>query len=155
MGSLNPFRYKLAELAPLIVSVIFLAGYSVALFVTVPIGFVPAVAALVGPVFAIVAVFTAKTHSVDDFQKALEQLKGAALTVAVYFTTVPADTANKIGILIGAVVSFFAVLWAHQKISAPRLRARHPKVADVSVHVNEKPIAHSSAKQAHRTAHRP
>jgi hypothetical protein len=131
LQDLNPFQYSLAELAPFLVSIIFLIGYGVTLFVAVPIGFVPAVAALVGPVFAVVGVFVAKAHSVDDLSKALEQLKGAALTVAVYFVAVPADTANKVGVLVGSIVSVVAVIWAHQKRPAVQVAvaSHQPKTA--------------------------
>lgn len=128
LSALNPFAYSLSELQPLIVSAIFLVGFAVTLFVTAPVGFVPAVAALVGPVFALIGVFVAKAHSVDDLSKALEQLKGAALTVAVYFVAIPADTANKIGVVIGGVVSFAAVIWAHTAHQRTLARKAHRKL---------------------------
>lgn len=128
LSDFNPFSYSLNELQPLIVSAIFLAGFAVTLFVTAPVGLIPAVAALVGPVFAVIGVFVAKAHSVGDLSKALEQLKGAALTVAVYFVAIPADTANKIGVLIAAFVSFVAVIWAHKAHQATLARSSHRKL---------------------------
>lgn len=118
LSTFNPFKYSLAEVSPLIVSVVFLIGYGVTLFVAVPgVGFVPAVAALVPAVFAVVEVFTKAAPSAEDLSKALKQLQGAGTAVVAYFILIPADTTNKIGILIGAIVSFFAVAWAHAKIS--------------------------------------
>lgn len=113
-----PWHYSLAELAPLITAAIFVIGYGVTLFVTAPgINFIPAVAALVPAVFGMVEVFLKPTHGAADLSKALKQLQAAATAVVAYFIVVPASTTNKIGVLIGAVVSFFAVVWAHKAAS--------------------------------------
>lgn len=108
---MNPLKYKPAELRKLLVSLIFAVAAVVGLFVTIDPSFVQACVALVGPVFAVIGVFGAKNHSADDLQKALEQLKGAALTVVGYFTVVPPSTEAQIGTLIVAAVSVIAVYW--------------------------------------------
>jgi len=122
MNSFNPFNYSLKELAPLITSLVFLIGYGVTLFVAVPDpGFVPACAALVPAAFGLVEVFTKAAPDAANLSKALKQLQAAGTSVAIYFVAVPADTSNKIGVLCGAIVSFFAVIWAHK--AAHRTRA--------------------------------
>lgn len=108
---MNPLKYSPGQARKAIVSLIFLIAAVVGLFVTVDPGFVEACVALVGPVFAVVGVFAAENHSPKDLQKALEQLKGAALAVVGYFTVVPTSTAERITTLIGVVVSVLAVYW--------------------------------------------
>lgn len=63
--------------------------------------------------------FAAKNHSPDDLQKALEQLKGAALTLVGYFTVLPTTTTERITAIIGAIVSAFAVYWKRNEPPAP------------------------------------
>lgn len=126
LSSFNPFKYKLVELAPLLTAGVFVIGYGVTLFVAVPgVGFIPACAALVPAVFGLIEVFTKAAPSSEDLSKALKQLQAAGTAVVVYFIAVPADTTNKIGVLIGAVVSFFAVIIAHKASVAARAR-RNP-----------------------------
>jgi len=108
---MNPFKYKLDEVRKLLVSLIFAAAAVVGLFVTIDPTFTEACVALVGPLFAVIGVFAAKNHSADDLQKALEQLKGAALTVVGYFTVVPSSTSAQIGTLIVAFASVMGVYW--------------------------------------------
>jgi chromate transport protein ChrA len=116
---MNPLKYSLAEVQKAIISLLFLAGGAVGLFVATKPGFVEACVALVGPVFAAIGVFAAKNHTADDLQKALEQLKGAALAIVGYFTVVPTTTGERITALIGAVVSVFAVYWKHNEPPVP------------------------------------
>jgi hypothetical protein len=111
----NPLKYKLAEVRKLIVSSIFAVAAVVGLFVTIDPTFVQACVALVGPVFAVIGVFSATDKSSDELQKALEQLKGAALTVVGYFTVVPPSTAARISTLIVAIASVFGVYWIANK----------------------------------------
>jgi hypothetical protein len=111
----NPFKYKLAEVRKLIVSLLFAVAAVVGLFVTIDPTFVQACVALVGPVFAVIGVFGATDKSSDELQKALEQLKGAGLTVVGYFTVVPPSTAARISTLIVAVASVFGVYWIANK----------------------------------------
>jgi hypothetical protein len=108
---MNPSEYSRGEMRKAIVSLIFLVAAVVGLFVAVEPGFVEACVALVGPVFAVIGVFGAEHHTAKDLQKALEQFKGAALTVVGYFTVVPTSTAERITTLIGVVASVFAVYW--------------------------------------------
>ena len=108
---MNPFQYKPAELRKLIVSLLFAVAAVVGLFVTLDPTFVEACAALVGPIFAVIGVFGATDHTAAELQKALEQLKGAGLTVVGYFTVVPPSTEARISTLIVAVASVFGVYW--------------------------------------------
>lgn len=108
---MNPLNYKLDEMRKLIVSVIFAVAAVVGLFVTIDPSFTEACVGLVGPVFAVIGVFGAKNHTADDLQKALEQLKGAGLTVVGYFTVVPPSTSARIGTLIVAFASIVGVYW--------------------------------------------
>jgi hypothetical protein len=106
---MNPFKYKAAETRKLIVSLFFTIGAVVGLLVASDPGFPEACAALAGSVFAVFGVFAAKNHTPDDLQKALEQFKGAALTIVGYFTVVPTTTAERATAIIGAIVSVYAV----------------------------------------------
>ena len=112
---MNPLNYKPAEVRKLIVSLIFAVAAVVGLFVTIDPSFVEACVALVGPIFAVVGVFGAADKSSDELQKALEQLKGAGLTVVGYFTVVPSSTAAQISTLIVAVCSVLGVYWIGNK----------------------------------------
>lgn len=114
LALLNPFRYSVRELAPLIVAAIFLAGYVVAMFVAVPIGLIPAIAAIVPAAVGVILVFTTEATDALALEKALKALQASAVAVAIYFVTVPADTANKIGIAIGALAQFVALIAAHR-----------------------------------------
>jgi hypothetical protein len=114
-GTVNPLNYKLAEVRKLIVSLIFAGAAVVGLIVTIDPSFVEACVALVGPVFAVIGVFGATDKSSDELQKALEQLKGAALTVVGYFTVVPPSTAARISTLIVAACSVLGVYWVGNK----------------------------------------
>jgi hypothetical protein len=126
LKSLNPFSYSFAEVAPLLVSLVFVVGYAVTLFVSVPdVNFVPACATLLLAVFGLVEVFLKGAPNPVDFSKALKQLQAAGTAVAIYFVTIPASTTNKISVLIGAIVSAFAIAIVHYKVSQPRL-AKNP-----------------------------
>jgi drug/metabolite transporter superfamily protein YnfA len=108
---MNPTDYSLGEMKKTIVSLIFLGAAVAGLFVAMDPNFVQACVSLVGAIFAVIGVFSAKNHDVEDLQKALEQLKGAALVVVGYFTVVPTTTAERITALVGGVVSVIAVYW--------------------------------------------
>jgi len=112
----NPFAYRLKELLPLIVAGIFFAGYAVTLFVSVPggVGLIEAIAALAPAAVGVVLVFLTEATDAMALEKALKALQASALAVAVYFTTVPVDTANKIGLAIGALAQFVALIAAHR-----------------------------------------
>jgi hypothetical protein len=64
---------------------------------------------LIGSVFAVISVLTAKNHSEDDLSKAVAQLQGSAMTVLGYFLVIPTSTAGKIGLIVGALLSMYAV----------------------------------------------
>jgi hypothetical protein len=132
LASLNPFAYKLQELLPLIVAAIFLAGYAVTMFVAVPIGFIPACAALAPAVVGVVLVFVTEATDALALEKALKALQASAVAVAVYFTTVPASTTNKIGVLIGALCQFVALIAAHRAAIKAGL-PHHPAARPVPV----------------------
>jgi len=108
----NPLNYSLGEMKKTIVSLIFLVAAVVGLFVAMDPNFVQACVSLVGAIFAVLGVFSAKNHNVEDLQKALEQLKGTALVVVGYFTVVPTTTAERITAIVGGLVSVIAVYWA-------------------------------------------
>lgn len=93
-----------------VVSLVFLVGAIAAVFVpSYDLNFTESVVALVGPVFALIGVFSAKVFSPETFEKSLQQLMGAGLAVVGYFTTVPASTEMDLAVLVGAIVSVFAV----------------------------------------------
>jgi hypothetical protein len=102
--------YSLAQVRKTIVSLVVLAGAVVALFWT---GFDPnltqAVVVLVGAAFGVLAVFTTKNATPDDWSKAAAQLQAAALSVVGFFVTVPASTETKVGVVIAALLSAYAV----------------------------------------------
>jgi hypothetical protein len=120
LAALNPFNYSLAELSKAITALIFFGGYVAAMFIFVPPGFIVAVAAVVPPAFGVVMVFVKQNHEAGAFNKALEQLRSAVLTVVVYFVAVPASTQNKIIMAVGAFASVITVLWkGNSPIEAP------------------------------------
>jgi hypothetical protein len=108
---MNPSNYSLNEVKKAIVSIFVLVAAAVGLFATTDPNFIQACTALIGAVFAVIGVFAAKNHTPDDLQKALEQFKGAALSVVGYFVVVPTSTGDQIGALIGLIVAFAAVYW--------------------------------------------
>jgi uncharacterized membrane protein HdeD (DUF308 family) len=110
-GSMNPANYSLKEVRKAVVSLFVLAAAVVGLFVTTNPDFIQACTTLIGAIFAVVGVFAAKNHTSDDLQKALEQFKGAALTVVGYFAVVPTDTGERAGAIIGLIVAVAAVYW--------------------------------------------
>jgi drug/metabolite transporter superfamily protein YnfA len=112
---MNPLNYSVDELRKAAVSLVFLVAALVGLFVATDPDFVQACATLVGSVFAVVGVFAAKNHTKDDLQKALEQFKGAALTIVGFFTIVPTTTAERATALVGAIASVVAVYWTVNK----------------------------------------
>jgi hypothetical protein len=106
---MNPVHYSIAEMKKAAVALVTLILAMIGLFVAVEPGFTEACVSLTGAVFAVFGVFAAKNSDPEDIQKALEQFKGAALAVVGYFTVVPTSTVEKIGIMIGALVSIYAV----------------------------------------------
>lgn len=108
---LNPFNYSVAELSKTIVALIGFVGFVLLSFLTFDPSLVQAVELLV-PAFATVAlVFASTNHTPYDLNKALQGLVAAVITVVSYFTTVPADTANKIAMAVGALVVVVGVYW--------------------------------------------
>jgi hypothetical protein len=81
--------------------------------------FTEAVAALVGPAFAVVGVIMAGPPTVENLSKAVAELQGAALYVASYFVVVDPGTVEKIGVLLGAVFTVYGVWYATNE-GAPR-----------------------------------
>jgi hypothetical protein len=108
------FGYTFGELSAAIISVIYLAFAVVMLFIIPPVGFMGAVIALVGPLFAVIGVFEATEHSPGDLQKALEALKGAAFTAVSFYVAVPASAANVAEMLITGVVMAMGVVWVRK-----------------------------------------
>ena len=108
---LNPFNYSISELSKAAVALIGLVGYVVLTFVTFDPSLIQAVQLMVPAVVAVVLTFAATNHSPYDANKALQALLAASLTVVDYFTTVPADTANKIAMAVGALAVVLGVYW--------------------------------------------
>lgn len=101
--------YTLAESRKFVTAVVFAAGSAATLFVVFDPSFTQAIASLVGAVYATIGVFAATNHTVDDVQKALEALKGAALSVVGFYITVPASTGTQLTVLIISAVAVYAV----------------------------------------------
>jgi hypothetical protein len=113
---MNPGNYSLKEMQKTIVSLVVLGAAVIGLIATEPDPNLTQICVtLIGSVFAVVGVFAAKNHTPDDLQKALEQFKGAALSVVGYFTVVPTGTGEKVGALIGIVVAVAAIYWTPNK----------------------------------------
>ena len=121
MTSLNPFNYSLSELKKAIFAAIPLAFVAISfLFGWIPpMGLEGSVLALVGPTFLLIGVFVAKNHTPDDFRKALEAFTGAAVTVASYWTQVPASWTNKAALGITLLVSIVGVAWSTNEPPPP------------------------------------
>ena len=113
---LNPLNYSLAEISKALIALVGLAGYVVLLFVTFDPSLIQSIELLIPAVFAVIGTFAAKNHSTDDLQKALMAAIGAIISIVSYFHTVPADTANKIGLVVGAIVIIVGIYW---KANAP------------------------------------
>jgi glucose uptake protein GlcU len=108
---------NLSEYAKAAVALIGLVGYVLLTFITFDPSLVTAVQLLVPAAVGVVLVWGAKNHTPDDLNKALMALASAAITVVSYFTTVPADTANKIGMAIGALCVVVGVYWARNTVA--------------------------------------
>lgn len=100
----------LAEIRKTLVAIVALGCAVAGIFIS---GFNPnfqqAAIMLIGSVFAVIGVLCAKNHTEDDLSKAVAQLQGSALTVVGYFTQIPTSTAGKIGLIVGALLSMYAV----------------------------------------------
>jgi hypothetical protein len=106
--------YSLDEVRKAAVACAFLILSALALFVVFPadigeVSFKDAVIALTGSVFATIGVFMDKNVTADDLSKAVTQFQGSALAVVGYFTVVPTSTVEKITLLVGALLSAYAV----------------------------------------------
>lgn len=102
--------YPLTEVNKAVVSGVFVLGAIAALvFADYDPTFTEAVVVLTGAVFALIGVFMSKNHTIDDLSKAVSQLQGAALFVVGYFSTIEPGTVEKITVLMGALVSAYAV----------------------------------------------
>jgi hypothetical protein len=101
--------YTLAQVRKMVTSFVVFAAVIAAFFIHFNPNLTQALAVLVGAAFGVVGVFTAKHHSPDDAQKALEHMKGAALTVLGFYAKVPASAGVKISALIGVFVSGYMV----------------------------------------------
>jgi glucose uptake protein GlcU len=102
---------NLSEYAKAIVAIIGLVGYVLLTFLTFDPTLVQAVQLLVPAAVGVILVWGAKNHTPDDLNKALSALAAAAITVVSYFTTVPADTTNKIAMAVGALCVVIGVYW--------------------------------------------
>lgn len=107
---------SLSDAQKAIVSGLFLLGAIAALAIPgYDVSFTDLVVALVGPVFGVIAVFTAPTFSPETFEKTLNQLWAAVSGVIGYFVVIPASTSMKVVVLIGAIVSVAAVAYVKNK----------------------------------------
>lgn len=106
---MNPLNYSLAEVQKALIALIGFVGFTVLTFITFDPSLIQAVQLLVPAGVAVIVVFGAKNSTSDDYNKAMQGLLAAALTVVSYFETVPADTANKIGLAVGALAIIIAV----------------------------------------------
>jgi hypothetical protein len=112
------FGFSLAESRKAVVAALYLVFSIVMLAGVVPhVGFEEAVIAVVGPAYAVIGVFMAKNHSVDDLQKALEALKAAITTTLGFYIAVPASTANILEMLITGIVMAVGVWWTKNAAS--------------------------------------
>lgn len=108
----------MSEYAKAIVAGIGLVGYVLLTFITFDPGLIQAVQLLVPAAVGVILVWGAKNHTPDDLNKALSALVATAITVVSYFTTVPADTTNKIGMAIGALCVVIGVYWTRNTTPA-------------------------------------
>lgn len=109
LSALNPFNYSLPELAAAIIALLYLGFSIVVLWTSVPVGFEAATVALVGPTFAVIQVFTATELSPGDLGKALEALKGVAVTFIGFFVAVPEATSTQLSIVIVGLIGVISI----------------------------------------------
>jgi hypothetical protein len=109
---MNPFDYSLKEVSAAIIAGLYLLFAIAILVFAVPIGLEAATVALVGPTFTVIAVFTSTEHSPMDLQKALEALKGVAVTFISFFVAVPASTVTHLSVVIVGLVGVVSIVWA-------------------------------------------
>lgn len=107
----NPFHYSLPEIRKALIAAIPLAFVILSYLLgwVPPIGFETAVLGLIGPVILVIHVFSTKNHSADDIEKALKAVTAAGITVATYWTQVPASWDNKIALAILLIGTVFGV----------------------------------------------
>lgn len=117
---LNPFNYSVAELTKALVALVGFVGFVLLTFLTFDPSLVQAVQLLV-PAFATLGLtFASTNHNPADLNKACQAALAAVVTVVSYFTTVPADTTNKIAMAIGALVTVVGIYWLrNQTPTAP------------------------------------
>ena len=133
MGSLNPFRFSLAELSKALIALIGFAGYVVTIFVVVDPGLIGAIQALVVPGIGVVAVFAVGNHSASEYNKAIVAFITAAITVSQYFTKISPSLENKLFVAAGALATVLGILLKGNKTA---------------------PIGGSESGIGHRTQHR-
>lgn len=114
---------NLSEYSKAIVAIIGLVGYVLLTFITFDPTLIQAVQLLVPAAVLVVVTWGSKNHTPDDLNKAMMAFVSAAITVVSYFHTVPADTANKIGMAVGALV---IVLGIYQKRNSTAARPSNP-----------------------------
>lgn len=107
----NPLHYHLSELRKALVALIPLAFVAISYLLgwVPPIGFETAVLGLIGPVILVIHVFSTKNSGPGDIEKALKSLTAAGVTIATYWTQVPASWDNKLALLIVLIGTFFGV----------------------------------------------
>lgn len=101
--------FTLEECRKAVVSVVAVAAAALGLFLSIDPSFGQACIVLVGAAFGVVSVFATKNSTPDDLSKAAAQLQAAALAVVGFFIVVPTSTVGKIGVLVAALVSAWAV----------------------------------------------
>lgn len=116
MNDLNPFKYSLSELKAAIIAGIYLVFAILMLHYAVPIGLESACVALVGPAFALIQVFTTTEHSPMDLQKALEALRGAAITLIGFYVAVPDSTNEQLTVVIVGIVAAIGIAWSRRGV---------------------------------------
>lgn len=139
LAFLNPFRYHVSEIVKALVAFIGFAGYTAAIFITVPTGFTGSVAALIVPAAGAITVFAWGNHEASAFNKAFVGLISASITVANYWAKLSPSLESKLYVAAGGLAMFLGILFAKNAPIASRSR-RLPKAAG---HV-----------PAHRTQHR-
>lgn len=106
---MSPFSYRLGEIRKSVVAGLVLGLAVLGLLWVHDPSFDQAVIVLAGEVFAVVGVFLAKNHTIDDVSKALSQLQGAVVSVVGYFVVINPTTLEKMSVLVAAAVSAYAV----------------------------------------------
>jgi uncharacterized membrane protein len=105
------FGYTYDEAKKAVVSAVFLVAYIVGLILlgAPDLGFAELCVAVVGPAFAVAAVFMETNATSEDLSKAIGQLQGAVLAVVGYFTVIDPETIEVIGVIVGGLISVYTV----------------------------------------------